>query len=231
LEDLLARGVALERCGILPPFHTVERQRGVRTEPNLSSELSNRRDWLFVGRLSPNKGHRHVIRAFGYYRRYFGGRGHLHLVGNYDPGMHEYWEDLKLEVARWGLQDVVHFPGKVSTSLLVTYYRNAAYFVCASEHEGFCVPLVEAMHHGLPIVAYAGTAVPETVGAAALVWETPSPMLMAASIAWLEDNPAERKLLIARQKERYDAEFSGAVIGSKFLEMLAPFLPGTLANA
>ena len=65
-------------------------------------------------------------------------------------------------------------PGSVSGAELEAYFRAADVFVLASDHEGFCVPLAEAMGHGVPIVAYGVTAVPETVGGAGLVLDDKS---------------------------------------------------------
>ncbi len=62
------------------------------------------------------------------------------------------------------LRGAVRLPGSVSDGVLAAHYRAADAFVCLSDHEGFCVPLLEAMHHRVPIVAYAATAVPETLG-------------------------------------------------------------------
>ena len=62
-------------------------------------------------------------------------------------------------IARIGARDV-HLVGHVSNEELTAYYELADVFVCASEHEGFCVPLVESFHMGVPVLAYAATAVP-----------------------------------------------------------------------
>ena len=90
--------------------------------------------------------------------------------------------------------------GSVTEAELETYYQVADVFVCASEHEGFCAPLVEAMGHGLPIVAYAVAAVPETVGPAGLLLPDKSPGLFAAAVARvLGDAPLSQALSTAGQ--------------------------------
>ena len=91
----------------------------------------------------------------------------LHLVGSplgetYEPALRAFIDELGLVRRR-------HLPGSVSGAELEAYFQAADVFVMASDHEGFCVPLAEAMGHGVPIVAYGVTAVPETVGGAGLV--------------------------------------------------------------
>jgi glycosyltransferase involved in cell wall biosynthesis len=90
-----------------------------------------------------------------------------------------------------------------------------------SEHEGFCVPLVEAMALKVPIVAYASTAIPETAAGAALVWEERDPFLMAQSIDWLLTSDDTRMALTSRGYDRYEATFSNHLIERQFLDTLA----------
>ena len=71
--------------------------------------------------------------------------------------------------------------GSVSDEALAAYYATSDVFVCASEHEGFCVPIVEAMGFGLPVVAFDAGAVPETAGTGALVVEDKSPLALATA--------------------------------------------------
>ena len=119
-------------------------------------------DWLFVGRLSPNKAQHDIVQAFAVYRRCYDPQARLTLVGG--SSSLRYERALRASIAALGLGDSVRMPGSVSDAVLAAHYRTADVFVCLSDHEGFCVPLLEAMHHRLPIVAFAATAVPETLG-------------------------------------------------------------------
>lgn len=121
---------------------------------------------LFVGRLSPNKRQDEVIRAFSLYRRHRCPEAQLTLVGEaISPGYQERIERLADE----------HAPGAVtiesglSAEELGSRYRSAHAFLCLSEHEGFCIPLLEAFHFGLPVIARPAGAVPETAGDAAIL--------------------------------------------------------------
>jgi glycosyltransferase involved in cell wall biosynthesis len=85
---------------------------------------------------------------------------------------------------------------------LAAYYQAADVLVCCSRHEGFCAPLLEAMHHGVPVVAYGTAAVPETVLDAGIVLPSPAPVLVAAAAHRVVSDPALREVLIDRGRER-----------------------------
>ena len=85
---------------------------------------------------------------------------------------------------------------------LIAYYAASDAFVCLSNHEGFCVPLLEAMYHRLPIVAYTNTAVPETVQGAGLVLPNKEPVRVAAAIDRVVGDPELRSVLAAAAAER-----------------------------
>ena len=106
---------------------------------------------LFVGRVIPNKRIENVIRFFAAYKTRYNPRSRLLIVGSYG-GFERYLAMLQQLVARLGVPDV-HFTGHVSNEELTAYYDVADLFLCASEHEGFCVPLVEAFYKRIPVLA------------------------------------------------------------------------------
>lgn len=174
-------------------------------------------DWLFVGRLAANKCQHDVVRAFAMYRRVYNGDARLHLVGG--APAHAYRSALESLVSSLGLRGSVAVAGGVSAGALAAYYRAADVFVCLSEHEGFCAPLLEAMHHSVPVVAYAAAAVPETVGDAALLLTDKSPAVVAAAVdRVLSDGSVWWSLVKAGQARL--AEFSLARSGERWLEVL-----------
>ncbi len=126
------------------------------------------RKLLFVGRISPNKRHDDLLRMFAYYRRCVDREAHLLLVGSYRDHAAYYARLRELQRAL-GLEDSVTFTGGVSLAELCAYYREADCFVSLSEHEGFGVPLLEAMRFDVPVVAYDAAAVGETVDGAGLL--------------------------------------------------------------
>ncbi len=137
-------------------------------------------DWLFVGRITPNKCQHDVVKAFAAYRRHYDPEARLHIVGGIasDP----YAAALRGFVRRLGLNSCVDLTGPVSDAALASHYRAADVYVCLSEHEGFCVPLLESMHHRVPIVALGVAAVPETLGDAGLCLPDKSAALVAQAV-------------------------------------------------
>lgn len=142
-------------------------------------------DWLFVGRIAPNKRQDRVISAFAAYRKVYDQKARLRLVGG--SSSDAYLRALRGYTERLGVAAAVTITGAIAQPELVAHYRSADVFVCLSEHEGFGVPLLEAMWHRLPIVALGATAVPETVGGAGVVlpWvanRQPAAALVAAAV-------------------------------------------------
>lgn len=154
---------------------------------------------LFVGRVSPNKKHEDVIRAFYAYHKEFNSQSRLYLIGGqmdtYFRRLRRYAQTLKIE------EDVI-FTGHIPTEELLAYYQMADVFLCMSEHEGFCVPLVEAMYFGVPVVAYASTAIPETLGIGGVLLRDKSPGQAAREIYRLTTDPRLRRTVIDRQRRR-----------------------------
>ena len=172
----------------------------------LTARLAERRDreggadLLYVGKLSPHKAPHDLVKMLEVLRRVYEPAARLHLVGSplgstYEPALRAFIDDL-------GLADAVTLPGSVSGAELEAYFRAADVFVMASDHEGFCVPLAEAMGHGVPIVAYGVTAVPETVSGAGLLLEDKSAVPFAAAVARVLHDETLRALLVQEGKTR-----------------------------
>ncbi len=134
---------------------------------------------LFVGRLAPNKCQHDLIAAFAVLSR-FRPQSRLVLVGDASPP--QYLHSLKSLARRLDVHGRVVFTGKVSDKNLLQWYQLSDVLACASEHEGFGVPLVEAMANGLPVVAYDAAAVAETVRDAGIVLRDKRPVTMAVAL-------------------------------------------------
>ncbi|MBI4827471.1 MAG: glycosyltransferase family 4 protein [Nitrospinae bacterium] len=156
---------------------------------------------LFVGRMAPNKGHGDLLRAFHVYRRHLNPNSRLVIVGGYSPGA-RYFESLKAFVKAYNIPDV-EFTGFVSDERLGGYYAAAAVFLCLSRHEGFCVPLIEAMGAGVPVAAYPVTGVAGTLnGAGMAIDPAASPAEIAEALHELVTNQPLRAKLIEGQRAR-----------------------------
>jgi glycosyltransferase involved in cell wall biosynthesis len=152
---------------------------------------------MFVGRVIPNKKFEDVIRAFHAYRTRHNPRSRLLLVGSYS-GFERYLAMLQSLIARLGTPDV-HFLGHVSNEELSALYDVADLFLCASEHEGFCVPLIEAFYKQVPVMAYAATAVPATMDGGGILYGTKDPMEIARLMEAVLDDPQIERGVIATQ--------------------------------
>ncbi len=157
-------------------------------------------DLLFVGKVSPHKGQHDLVKALAAYRRLYDPQARLHLVGG--AISEEYQTAVERFASELGLLEALDIAGSVTHEELIAYYAASDVFVCLSNHEGFCVPLVEAMVHRLPIVAYTNTAVPETVQGAGLVLPSKEPVRVAAAIDRVVGDPRLRAMLAAAAAER-----------------------------
>jgi len=133
---------------------------------------------LFVGRLLPHKRPDDLIRFFHAYKTWYNPRARLILAGAYG-GFEQYYTQLQALIATLGTKDV-HIPGQITNEALTALYDVADLFLCASEHEGFCVPLVEAFHKRVPVLAYASTAIPATMDGGGVLFHEKDPRRVAA---------------------------------------------------
>jgi len=186
-------------------------------EPNrfVASQFDD--EWtniLFVGRVIANKKIEDLIRFFHAYHTGFNPRSRLIIVGA-QGGFERYLAALNDLVGRLG-NDHVHFVGHVSDEELVAFYDVADLFLCASEHEGFCVPLVEAFYKQVPVLAYAATAVPATMDGAGILFENKDPAEVAALMDAIVSNPALQDRIVEGQLEAVDRllskDFAGTLL-------------------
>jgi glycosyltransferase involved in cell wall biosynthesis len=180
-----------------------------------------RRNLLFVGRIIPNKRIDDLIRVFAVYQRYLDPASRLLLVGDYRG--HERYHDRLQELVRELRLDEVVFSGHVDDDDLMAYYSVAELFLCLSEHEGFCVPLIEAMSFGLPVVAYDAGAVAETLrGGGVLLRDKPPELVAGLAHALLHDEDLRRAVLATQARAM--AEIRALDFGALLLDRLAPVL-------
>lgn len=222
-SELIDAGAPAERCAVVPPFHHIDRLNQLQADPEILRRLDDgHTNLLFVGRRAPHKGHRFLIDAFAVYQEHYDRNSRLLLVGREEHKLYGYSNQLREQASRLGVLDKVFLIDGVTEAELRAYYERASVFVLASEHEGFCVPLVEAMALQVPIVAYGTTAVPHTVGDAALVWDEPDPFLLAQSIDTVVREEAIRRSLTERGRRRYQELFTNQRIERDFLHALRP---------
>ena len=218
-RELLQEGVTREKSFVVPPFHHIDRLNALEPDRKiLEAYADTATNILMVGRVSPNKGHPMLIEAFATYARDYNPNSRLFIVGKEETRLNAYNHLLREMVKFLKLQDRVHFAGEVSDSELKAYYRVADVFMITSEHEGFCVPLVEAMSMSVPIVAYGSSAIPGTVDGVGLVWTERDPYLLAESVNSIVKNKETGAALGKMGLRRYEEHFSNEKIKAQFLE-------------
>jgi len=210
---------------VVPPFHHIDRLKRLEADPSVLRDFNDgRANIVTVGRIAPNKGHPALIDTFYIYYHNYNKDSRLIIVGKEDPGLTFYTADLRLRVERLGLRDSVFFTGKVSDRALKAYYVSARAFLLTSLHEGFCVPLVEAMSMKVPVVAYGSSAVPWTMGKAGLVWNECDPELLAVSLNRILGDGTLRLHLMGEGLRRYGEMFTREKIRERFMSVLRGIL-------
>lgn len=159
-----------------------------------------RTNLLFVGRCAPNKRLEDVLAVFAHYQAAVNPYSRLLLAGSW-AGMERYYSWLVSLARDWRLRDV-HFLGSVPQPTLNALYLVADGFICMSEHEGFCIPLMESMAFDLPVLAYRAAAVPETLDGAGVLADRKDFPAIAEMVDLLARDPALRQGIIARQRQR-----------------------------
>lgn len=177
--------------------------------------------WLFIGRVAPNKCQHDVLGAFAAYREIYDPRARLTLVGGRTSNV--YYRSLELLADELGVGGAVEFTDTISHEEKLACYRAADVFVCLSEHEGFKVPAVEAMHFGIPVVAFAATAVPETVGDAGVLLPTKDPEVVAAAVDRVVHDDTLRTELVEAGRRRAE-DFSLARTSRQLLDLLEGYV-------
>ncbi|MCR5622410.1 MAG: glycosyltransferase family 4 protein [Treponema sp.] len=218
----------LEKLGYTCPIHIFPHlaEFSDETEEDFDRELFSRytsdgcTNILFVGRIVPNKRQQDIIASFYHYHTFINSHSRLFIVGGGDEesaycrAIKAYPHSLKL--------DSVIFTGHVSDRQKASYYRLADVFLCMSAHEGFCVPLLEAMHYKVPIVACDSSAVTETLGGAGLIVRMRNVAVVAEAIDRIVTDRKLRDTLVANGMERL-ADFAEDKVKSVLLKEISAF--------
>jgi L-malate glycosyltransferase len=176
-------------------------------------------NFLFVGRIAPNKKIEDHIRLAEVYKRYVDASYRFIFVGRYDV-VPRYYSMVRALMSEYGLlNDRFIFTGPVPDAELAAYYRHAAVYISLSEHEGFCVPLVEAMAADVPVLAYAAAAVPDTLGGAGVQFAPKDLEIAAELLGALTFDDDLRGAIIAGQRRRL-ADFGDARIRRELAAVL-----------
>ena len=191
------------RTGVLPLAVDTSRVTRRSSRPALEKILDDEFvNFLFVGRIAPNKKIEDHIKLAEQYKRYVDEQYRFVFVGKTDATP-RYYSAIRALLERYRMpQGRFIFTGAVPDEDLATYYRTASVYISLSEHEGFCVPLLEAMAADVPVLAYASTAVPDTLGGAGVQFAPKDLEYAAELLGELAYNDSLRTQVIARQRAR-----------------------------
>lgn len=203
---------------IIVPFEKYEKRPNMKIVQRFKDDYVN---IIFVGRISPNKKQEDIIKTYYYYKKYINKKSRLFLVGSYN-GMERYKERLEIYVQSLEVEDVF-FTGHIKFEDLVAYYHIADVFLCMSEHEGFCIPLLEAMYFQVPIIAYEFSGVKDTLAGSGLRMTEKNCKVAAEMISLIIENRHLREKVLEEQNLRLN-QFSYKNTREKFVEYLEGFL-------
>jgi len=219
LEDLQA--VNDERKIVVPPFANTEKWKDIVPDAAILKELLENKDvnLLFIGRLAPNKGHAFILEVLRDYVVHYGRRIRLHVIGKID-NQNKYTRELNHVISRLGVAKNVRFEGEVNEEAVLAYYLGSDIYLSGSEHEGFCVPIIEAQFCRLPVVARNTSAVAETLG--------PDQILLSediseysAAIKLLCTTSDYRDFIVEAGYRNYQTRFTNTIIAKRFKKAIA----------
>lgn len=225
MRELISAGASESNSFVVPPFHRIARLNSIHADQKVLQKYGDGKiNICMVGRIAPNKAHPSLLEAFAAYYYDYNSNSRLLIIGKEEARLGNYMRLLHEMVDRLKLKGAVIFTSEVSEEALKAYYQSAHAFMVTSEHEGFCVPLVEAMAMGVPIVAYSSSAIPETVGDAGIVWDEKNPNLMSESINSVITDRSLGAALSAKGRRRYDECFTNEKIEARFLQAMSGVL-------
>ena len=215
-QDLLNMGYQcpIDVLPILIAFDDFEKEPDKKIVQKYDDEWTN---IVFTGRVVPNKCPQDIIAAYAYYKKYINPKSRLFLVGKSDFSS-RYLKELETYIELLQIDDV-HITGQVRFNEILAYYKIADEFVCASEHEGFCVPLVEAMMFDVPIIAYDCAAIGSTLGGSGVLLPEKSPEIVAEAINIVETDEQLKNKIIDGQRKRLK-DFEHEKIKKQFLQII-----------
>lgn len=200
-QELIRMGYPSE-IDILPVSISLDRFEKTCENKEIVNKYIDKKNILFVGRVVPNKCQEDIIKAFAVYHKYYNKESNLFIIG--DTGMQNYVQNLENLIDRYEIKDAVVMPGKVSEEDLKAYYMSASVFLCMSEHEGFGVPLLEAMKMHVPVVAYRSSAIAETMDHAGVIVTEKNYAYLGALIDEVITNAELNQAIVECQNKRIE---------------------------
>lgn len=192
------REAGFENVVCLPLLVDLDRVRKTQWDATITAPLGNAINLLFVGRICENKRQLDLIEVLREFLHFTDQPVRLILAGGISSG--DYQLRLESRIRELQLQDHVLLTGKIPDASLLALYRLVDAFVCMSEHEGFGMPLIEAMLFDVPVIAHATSSIPDTLGTGGVMFDDPDPSQVAALIHMVLNEPGMRRRIVAAQR-------------------------------
>lgn len=201
---------------VMPILINFEAYKKTADKKIIKTYNDGKKNILFVGRLAPNKRQEDLILTFDYYKKYIDENSRLILVGS--NAVPQYTNSIKDLIRKLKIEEVI-LSGHVTFEELLAYYNIADVFFCMSEHEGFCVPLLESMYFNVPIVALDATAIPDTLGNSGILFYHKDFARISELLDIVIKDVDIRKEIIEKQRKRLENLYKEAV-ENKILDIL-----------
>lgn len=213
-----------DKMAVLPPFNNIGQWSAIMPDESILKGLleSQTINLLFVGRIAPNKGHKHLLKIIKDYHDNYSSDICLYIIGKKDNALAKYNYELDNMIKLLGIEQNVKFIGEINDQLLISYYLGCDFFVCCSEHEGFCVPLLEAQYFHLPVIAMDTSAISETLGNNQIVLGK-NLLEYSAAIKVLNKDAAAKDFLIENGFNNYEERFHNDKLYSRFIKIITEF--------
>lgn len=222
--EIESYGIPKEKIFVLPPFNKIHDFDSVKLNLKLLEILlDDKINILFISRILPHKGLHHIIKVIEKYITNYGDEIRLNIIGGIDTELYKYMHELEELIYQNHLENYVFFRGKVNFSELKTYYSASHVLLAMSEHEGFCLPIIEAQYNKLPVIALERCAVKETLGEEQLLFQDIDYSLFAAAINVVVNDNNIRNYVSDWGYRNY-LKYQKVNLSKKFLEIIHEFL-------
>ena len=223
LEDIVLEGATRNQCKVVPPFHRLESRDWLDLYPLWVERFTRPGHPMFlsVGRIVPNKALEKCIEALGVMQSRSGIPAKLVLAGRIDRRLGSYIRFLEKKSVEHCIPGTVIFADHVSDTRLRTLFLCAVAYLVTSEHEGFCVPVIEAMKSRLPVIACGKTSVAETLGGQGIYTETFDAHLFASAMERLVKSKESCAIIADHASHAYETRFHSEELFRIFLEALS----------
>lgn len=204
----------------VPPFNRLDALEKIEPNYKIIEDLieNNCNNVLFVGRVAPNKGHIHLINIIKAYKENYDSNIHLWILGPIDHDhLKIYFNHLSSLIENYGLDRNISFVDKKPESDIKAYYLSCDEFLCMSEHEGFCIPIIEAQQLMLPVVTYGGAALSETTGKNQIILDSFDYPFAASALFTIYTDENVKKFCKKNGRINVDLKYSSEKIRNEFM--------------